>query len=217
MQPPRVAPASPGPLTAPDPSSGLAGAVVDGWHQGVTDQSATDDPHQALSSTLEMSQRSLRWWYADTIFYLRGPDEFIQEGIMAGISTAFGAVALAGAFSLGGVASASADPQVIQSLPASWSQCDPGEFCMWDRINASGDVYFGLPQNDDLRPYDWNDKADSVANMTSRNICVFWDINFGGNYVRIPPNGRVNLPVSWRNKVSSYQQLPSGISNCRWD
>lgn len=140
---------------------------------------------------------------------------------MIKVTRGLSAIVLAGTFTIGSAAAASAG----QHSPAgadSWAQCESGDWCMWDNNNAGGDVYFdtnAVKYNSNLAApgYGWNDRANSVANMTTRYICVYWDKDYSGNYVRVSPNGRVNLPASWRNQVSSYRQLPAGISSCVFD
>ncbi|MFD9789508.1 peptidase inhibitor family I36 protein [Streptomyces sp. NPDC059070] len=115
---------------------------------------------------------------------------------------------------------AAAADQQTPAGPHAWSDCPRVTWCMWDGDNAVGDIYSDSNEpkyNPDLTEYGWNDRANSVVNNSTRNICVYWDKNYGGNYVRIAAGGKVNLPVSWRNRVSSYRQLPSGVSSCVYD
>lgn len=127
----------------------------------------------------------------------------------------------AGPLTIGGAGAARA-AQVSAAGAADWAHCESGDWCMWDHDNAGGDVYYdstSVKHNPNLAApgYGWNDRVSSVANMTTRNICVYWDKDYAGNSVRISPGGRVNLPVSWRNQVTSYRQLPAGISSCVFD
>ncbi|MEV7077855.1 peptidase inhibitor family I36 protein [Streptomyces sp. NPDC093516] len=140
---------------------------------------------------------------------------------MIKVSRALTAIVLASTFSIGGASAASAGQQTPAGAD-SWSQCESGDWCMWDYDNAGGDVYFDLnavKYNPNLADpgYGWNDRANSVANMSSKYVCVFWDKDLGGSYVRVAPNSRVNLPVTWKNRVSSYRSLPAGISSCVFD
>lgn len=140
---------------------------------------------------------------------------------MSRISRAVTALVLAGTFSIGGASAAWAGPQSPAGADG-WDQCESGDWCMWDYDNAGGDVYFDLnavKYNPNLAApgYGWNDRANSVSNRSTKYVCVFWDKDLGGNYVRIAPNSRVNLPASWKNKVSSYRSLPAGISSCVFD
>lgn len=134
---------------------------------------------------------------------------------------AIGVIATAGALTVGGSVVASAAPASPVGVDA-WSNCKSGQWCMWDAINGGGPGYvaYDTPADDNLADPDqgWNDRADSVWNRTPRVICVYWDKDFGGNYIRIPANGaQTNLPVSWRNRVSSYRTIPNGVSSCVYD
>ncbi len=133
------------------------------------------------------------------------------------VSGALGTVTLTAVLLSGGTAAA------VQQSPAgpdAWSDCPRATWCMWDGNNAVGDIYTDSNEpkyNENLTDYGWNDRANSVVNNSTRNICVYWDKGYGGNYVRIAAGAKVNLPVSWRNRVSSYRQLPAGISSCVYD
>lgn len=131
-----------------------------------------------------------------------------------------GVIAAAVVVTTGGAAVASAAPESPAGIE--WSNCKSGQWCMWDAINGSGTGYvaYDSPADDNLAVPDqgWNDRADSVWNRTPRVICVYWDKDFGGSYIRIPANSaQTNLPVSWRNKVSSYRTIPNGVSSCVYE
>jgi hypothetical protein len=137
---------------------------------------------------------------------------------MGRFTQAIGAAALAGVFTVSGSVVASAAPE----SPDAWSDCPSAYWCMWDRINGSGTVYLahGTPFDDNLASPDvgTNDWADSVWNRTPRAICVYWDKDYSGSSIRFPGNGaRSNLPVSWRNRVSSYRTIPNGVTSCNYE
>lgn len=56
-----------------------------------------------------------------------------------------------------------------------------------------------------------------MANRTSRAICVYWDKDFSGGSIRYNAGAQATLPVSWKNKVSSYRTIPNGVTSCNYE
>lgn len=136
---------------------------------------------------------------------------------MGRFTQAVGAVALAGAFTVSGAVVASASPAGTDA----YSDCKSGQWCMWDGDGGTGTGYvaYNSPSAEDLSiPYHgFNDRANSIWNRTSRAICVYWDKDFGGGSIRYNAGVQATLPVSWKNKVSSYRTIPNGVTSCNYE
>lgn len=109
---------------------------------------------------------------------------------------------------------------------AAWEHCEAQDWCMWDHYEAGGDVYYNslVPVYDgNLVDDGWNDRVNSLSNRTGKVICVYSDVNFSGHSLRILPGRQVNLAIEspkghyWRDKMSSYRQIPSTITSCVFD
>ncbi|MEO3775872.1 peptidase inhibitor family I36 protein [Micromonospora sp. B11E3] len=101
---------------------------------------------------------------------------------------------------------------LVSPSPASaaWSDCQSGQFCIWNPINFDGWDYIrptGLTstQNSNFTSVAFNDVASSAVNKSSSRWCLYEHANKGGNYLVFPPNTQISdfRAYGWNDRASS--------------
>jgi hypothetical protein len=92
---------------------------------------------------------------------------------------------------------------------AALEDCQVGQLCLFDTETGEGifvdtaDPLWNANLHDDDN---FGDRASAIVNRSGRSVCLYLNVDFGGNQaLYIPDNISGSLQGDWNNTVSSYR------------
>ncbi|MFE5244256.1 MULTISPECIES: peptidase inhibitor family I36 protein [unclassified Streptomyces] len=98
---------------------------------------------------------------------------------------------------------------VVLAAPVTASAADPkdgylgGKVYLFDGHDLTGDALALAPADIPYIDWAWNDRASSVWNLTSGQVCIYTDADYHGYHFSIPAGGKQELLFLYDNSVSS--------------
>ncbi|MFF7364986.1 peptidase inhibitor family I36 protein [Streptomyces sp. NPDC008125] len=85
------------------------------------------------------------------------------------------------------------------------ARCSDGKVCLFDGPSLTGDVLQLDPVDNRNIGSAWNDRAGSVWNRSSLNVCIWTDADFRGLNWIIEPGNKQELWALYDNSVTSIE------------
>lgn len=86
--------------------------------------------------------------------------------------------------------------------------CPSNRFCLYANYgynNTSGLILKTDESIRNLGNYGFNDRASSIVNNTNSVVQVYWDYDFGGEWLTYYPGDRGDVPSRWNDVISSVR------------